>query len=286
MESLNYSRQLAGQCLDSLAFPGLESWKRRLLSNAVSLHEKSTKFILPDGGRIFDDVELRSLDESVTLRLPFPCIALEYHSNGLERKHDEPIGLVNGVPQYESDSFVSAPKRIVYAREVEWFILVNIAFFTKTDGLWRLMPECYIPTTNYLKRDVSLLGRPGIVCGVRDPRAMSADYMDEVGALMAFLNVLQCSNVKIEKKQAKKEGKQVKSALPFDSYHVLTIDSHKSVGFGCGTSFNHRSPREHLRRGHIRRLNDGRKVWVNATVVSAGKGFGVVAKDYAMREFA
>lgn len=284
MGPLNYSRQLASNCLDSLEVPDIEPWKRRLFSAVVSLHEKSTKFMLPDGGRIFDDIELRSLDETVTLRLPFPKIALEYHSNGRIRNSDDPIGLVDGVYQYESDSFISAPKRIVYATEKDGFIIVNIAFCTKSDGVWRLLPECYIPTTNYLRRDINFNGRPGIACIMGDKKSIASDYMDEIGAVMAFLNVLQCSNVRIEKKPAKRDGKHVKSALQFDSYHVLTVDSKKIVGPSGGTSFNHRSPREHLRRGHIRRINDGIKVWVNATVVSSGKGFGIVAKDYAMRD--
>ena len=51
-------------------------------------------------------------------------------------------------------------------------------------------------------------------------------------------------------------------------------------------SGHHRSPREHLRRGHIRRLADGRRIWVNAAIVGAGKGVGVVSKDYALRHAA
>lgn len=45
------------------------------------------------------------------------------------------------------------------------------------------------------------------------------------------------------------------------------------------------SPREHLRRGHIRRLEDGRKFWINAAVVAAGNG-GKIHKDYGIRRAA
>jgi hypothetical protein len=34
----------------------------------------------------------------------------------------------------------------------------------------------------------------------------------------------------------------------------------------------HRSPREHLRRGHIRIYQSGRRIWVNSTLVNAGVG--------------
>jgi hypothetical protein len=45
---------------------------------------------------------------------------------------------------------------------------------------------------------------------------------------------------------------------------------------------SHCSPREHLRRGHIRRIAGNRCVWVNSCVVAAGSRFGV-SKDYTMR---
>jgi len=66
---------------------------------------------------------------------------------------------------------------------------------------------------------------------------------------------------------------------PFDDYHILTIESPKAAASDGGHGGSHRSPREHLRRGHIRRLEDGRKLWINATVVNAGVG-GKVSKDY------
>jgi hypothetical protein len=97
-----------------------------------------------------------------------------------------------------------------------------------------------------------------------------------------MLNALACSNVHIERSEPKKSSKKIKSALPFDTYHILTIDVPGNSGGGMATG-SHRSPREHLRRGHIRRLGDGRRIWVNATVVAAGRGAGVVTKDYAIR---
>jgi len=96
---------------------------------------------------------------------------------------------------------------------------------------------------------------------------------------------LSCRNVHTEKSLPKKTSVAMnagkKNAVPFDAYHYLVIDTaKKSESSGVGGS--HASPREHLRRGHIRRLADGRRIWVNATVVSVGNG-GVVEKDYVMR---
>ena len=268
--------------MDMLTVPSIEPELRALFSSVLDLHGASTKFILPEGGRLYDDKELRALDESAQIRLPYPYVALEYHSNGRERTLDEPVGLVNGIPQYEGDDFVSAPKRVVYARERAGYIVATIAFWTRHDGVWRVLPECAIPNIGYLDRGASILGRPAIKVKFQDPRIPMSDYMDELGALLCFLNVLQCSNVHVERSEPKKAGKKVKAALPFDAYHVLTIDVFGKTG-GAAATGDHRSPREHLRRGHIRRLADGRRIWVNATVVAAGRGAGVVSKDYLVR---
>lgn len=283
MEHLNYSRQLVTHCMDMLAIPSLDLERRALVSSVVDLHGTSTKFILPAGGRLYDDKELRALDESVSLRLPYPYICLEYHSNGKERAEDEPIGFLNCVPQYETKDFAKAPKRVVYARERSGYIVVTVAFWTSHDGAWRILPECSIPVTGYIDRGLPLFnGRVAIKAGFADSRVPLSDYMDEIGTLLCFLNVLQCSNVHVERSESKKAGKKVKAALPFDTYHILTIDVPGKAGDGFSTG-GHRSPREHLRRGHIRRLADSRRIWVNATVVAAGRGAGVVTKDYALR---
>ena len=106
---------------------------------------------------------------------------------------------------------------------------------------------------------------------------------EPAAALLSMLNALGCSNVHIERSESKNSGKKIKAALPFDAYHVLTIDVPGRHGERTGAGGDHRSPREHLRRGHIRRLADGRRIWVNATVVSVGRGAGVVTKDYTVR---
>lgn len=105
-----------------------------------------------------------------------------------------------------------------------------------------------------------------------------------VADLCFTFEVFSCANVvaidhsppKFINQQRVKKGK-----LPFYSYKTLHItgQSKEKSENTCGT---HASPRLHLRRGHIRRYSDGKKVWVTAHLVG-DKSKGFVGKDYEVR---
>lgn len=100
----------------------------------------------------------------------------------------------------------------------------------------------------------------------------------------ASIEVFSCSNVatvehrtpKLINDKRKKKGKPL-----FFSYRTLQVtgDSAAKETTGKGT---HASPRLHLRRGHIRRLPDGRRVWVTSCLVG-DKTKGFAAHDYKVR---
>lgn len=79
MDHLNYGRSLAKHAKEMLYSGKFSGYYRSTLEGIINLHETSEKFLLPEGGRIFDDLGLRALDDSVELRLPFERICLEYH---------------------------------------------------------------------------------------------------------------------------------------------------------------------------------------------------------------
>lgn len=105
------------------------------------------------------------------------------------------------------------------------------------------------------------------------------------GILRTALCAMQCVNItatecvppKKLQKARQKRGKQ-----PLFSYWTLDIDiprfNHNTNDLG-GT---HRSPRLHLRRGHIRQLASGNYCWVQPHVVG-NKKLGVVHKDYSVK---
>lgn len=271
MEHLNYCRQLALQAMNLLSIPSMDAASRPYFVQALDLCAASQKFILPLNGVLLDDVELRALDPDMELRLPHQFIAIEYRSESIA----------------EEWAPVRSTKRIVFARETDDGILISPAAYLDADGTWAMYGTVVLPRYGSFARPTSgpvwinklrVVSTPDVLA---DPR----DFDSEVSVVLSFLNALACSNVHIERSEPKNAGKKIKAALPFDTYHVLTIDVPGRPGERTGAGGDHRSPREHLRRGHIRRLADGRRVWVNATVVSAGSG-GAVKKDYALRRAA
>ena len=259
-----------------LAIPSQPPENKRILSHMIDLARASQKFLLPEGGRLYDDPEYRALDETQPLRLPFPFIALEYHRPR---------------PDFMSAGDVWPTKALMFARERDEAIVVSIAIWNDATGCWGPMPEASIPRVGFLDRSVRRVLGPGYDGEVKalvpmriwkaDRRIPDSDYAQELGSLLCFLNVLQCGNVHVEKSGGStvRRSMATRKALPFDDYHILTIESPKAAASDGGHGGSHRSPREHLRRGHIRRLEDGRKLWINATVVNAGVG-GKVSKDY------
>lgn len=253
MQTLNYCRQ-ATQSLRNSEITNLRADVRQECTTAINTIHKATKFLLPDGGRMLPDSELRGLDGIDRLSLPFQTIALEYGLSG------------------------SKEKRITLATERDDDIALQHIF---GDGMsW--IPTCTI----LMPRDTPFLLKYGPYKGLPDVLPLDPECPFEISvepavALLSLLNALACTNVRIDRIEQKKLGKKIKSALPFDTYHILTICSSVSKGSGSATGV-HGSPREHLRRGHIRRLANSNRVWVNATVVSAGHG-GVVSKDYRIK---
>lgn len=213
----------------------------------------ASKFLLPDD-IVFQELagpDFRGLPSDLELRLPFPQVLLEI-----------PISRGGG-------------GLLIYAWETDLVIRASAASSKRQE--WSPVEFCgALPRKDFVHPD------GGLRMAVESPSQKSSQWVLE--AVVAFCSLLACSNVRaeplpVDPKLAKAAAKR--GALPFDTYHVLTVGTASSgaqrLGHGGG-----RSPREHLRRGHIRRLEDGRRLWVNATVVNPGVG-GTVTKAYAVK---
>lgn len=245
----------------------------------AQIARRAVKFILPYEGRLYDNLTLSSLNETEPLHLPFPCIALEYtrENPSYQREIDK-----EGRFDYSSKTIVFAMDDDPNGSHIE----MCIAPWIDRMRLWVPRPPAFIPKTGYLSRSVhNRDGRPNIVFEITDAE-LQRDYYQELDALMGFLNLLQCHNVHIEQLPARQKTVRRKhEILPFDSYHILTVDtaSRERAGHdGPDRVHDRHSPREHLRRGHIRRLADGRRLWINAMVVAAGNSGGKIYKSYRL----
>lgn len=106
--------------------------------------------------------------------------------------------------------------------------------------------------------------------------AKSAKY------LCHYLAVLACTNVEKQENKPPKfiNAKRIKKGkIPFFSYWTLHLKQPGRESSVVGRS--HASPRLHLRRGHIRRLPNGKSVWVIHCLVG-NKSAGIVQKDYSL----
>ena len=280
-EHLNYCRQVVKQFSAEVKVPFAPPGVTQFKSHCIDLARASQKFILPDGGMLYDDPAYRALDDSTPLSLPYPTIAIEF------TRSPEFVG---GRAHQVAGNW-QPPKSLLFARERGDDIVVTVVVWLPSANLWVPYPEVCLPRVGYLDRTSGAGGRalvklaPAHGGGFRQSPIPGSDYMDEINALLSMLNILQCRNVRVEKSEVSKARKAMhagkKNALPFDSYHILCLDAPLEADDGAAAG-SHRSPREHLRRGHIRRLADGRRIWVNATVVAVGRG-GMVSKDYMMR---
>lgn len=296
MQPLGYLRKADAECRKLLEImlpiaPQYAQEAQDILENA----KQAVKFLMPENGKIFDS-HFKALPEK--LHLPFPKIVIEYQCLAEGGVAEEVFGKKATTP---------AKKRIIYAEQQGGVIMVVsiVAFCLSTGGeSWQVQPyyagimtnemvqpfeEVKKPPEAALGKDIKNVFTKFIDMGGMAKRAHGdtweqnayVDMLDESGAVLSLIEALSCKNVGVEKLPMRKmnKGAAKRGALPFDQYHVLTVGGlSKSTRESGGAQ--HRSPREHLRRGHIRRLDTG-NIWVNSTVVNAGIG-SKIEKTYSL----
>jgi hypothetical protein len=278
MEPLNYCRQLEIQLQESTKL--YEAWDKLWLQNYSSKYDETpvpseaaksflaeskqaTKFIFPKGGVIIDDPEFRGIDGLEKISLPFEKIIIEMET-GIE----------------------STPKVIILAEQNEEQIICKDAWFYTKSKKWVVHGGDGISIDRadpFLVNGENMSGERARE-QLRKFKMYMGGHTMSTGPVLCLINALACSNVSTEKIETRPTRKKAKQhAIGFDIYHHLTITpAHVGKVGGGQSSRDSRLVREHLRRGHIRRLNDGRRIWVNAAVVNAGIG-AKVSKDYVIR---
>lgn len=274
--------------------------------------EDAQHFVMPDNGELFDD-NLRGI-ASMQIRLPFKSLTVEYYvrdfcgdstRNVEARKRvilacetglDNPIsfmgemlGRARGILTDE------CPKGIVvtaaYCHDGAWVL---------DSGMW-VLPEAWDNDCGV--GDKVRFNGSSVCCGTwqallprgidyahnRHPHLTDTEIMHdittEIGVLLEFLEAMSCSNVgtTVHQEAAKNNEKRVRQGkVPVWETKILTVEVPRTAGRGVSQGGSHASPKQHLRRGHIRRLPSG-NIWVNSCVVGSPEN-GNVEKIYALKK--
>lgn len=290
MEAINFLRSILEKHRKHRFVPKIYAEELLQARNAV-------KFILPKEGKIFN-TGFKGLPDK--LRLPYPKIVLEFDRTINEVQREVLVGeghLLN-VPEEQA---IMERLLVIVSQEGEGVINLRqvslIKGSTEADDIWSFLPAmvsispergvCNGPgdTGMYVVSVTSDIPDTGDI----DRETLNAGLSIVIGpatvALCELIEALACRNVKPQALPVRKVGKssKKKGALTFDEYHVLTVDVNRgsgSTGTGAG---ERRSPREHLRRGHIRRYASGVNIWIQSTVIGAGSG-GMIVKDYRVKK--
>ena len=215
-------------------------------------------FNMPENGLIFGKENLKTND----LYIPFNdfCIAT-YHNEG----------------------YLGNAKSLIFISKNTWFDFngaerIYAFFFASNLNMWALMPF-YAVIESFENIKVFEMGEKTEDKGKL--QSMAQVSADLILIMKELINALSCRNVEqtiIQKCDAALNARRInKGKLPLCEERILTIKVNVKQVIGTRTG-THSSPRQHLRRGHIRRLETG-NIWVNACVVGSSKK-GVIKKSY------
>lgn len=242
--------------------------------DAVSWMLKSgQKFFLPTSGSLLDISVLKE-EYNDLIKLPYPVCVLEFAGD---------------IKKSISDELIYPKSYILILREAPLGGIIIQSIYEV--GGW----YCISPHTVFLERinasnnsyEIKVTPTLDVHKKLLDDNGYSQNSMlDDVNldicVASEFMIAVNTKNVtkdkilpseKLNKKRCK-NGKE-----PYDSYWVLDIlkEEHERVVNG-GT---HSSPRQHFRRGHLRRLQNGDVVWVRHCLVG-NRNLGVVDKSYSL----
>jgi hypothetical protein len=281
----NYAAQAIADLTDRTTVLNDSNEKRLAMSFYTDKIKDSVKFAIPDNGRIFDD-ELKGVNFT-SIRLPYPITVVECFQKTDKIEYRELYN--HGIVSF---------KRLILA--FEWvdenedifFTIVPFTGFNRLESKekWSTSPVvftapcqnnenvCYIEKFSDQFYDIFLeeQGKISLDQSIND-------IYEDVRIFMELIEALSCKNVEqsVIQQASPKNAQRIKShKLPIYETKFLTIKAtrSKTEKNKIGIAGSHATPRQHLRRGHIRRLESG-NIWVNSCVVGDSEK-GVIKKDY------
>jgi hypothetical protein len=234
-------------------------------------------FALPDGGLIFDGGSKGLY--GVELNLPFDICTLEICTPEFDYGKKQVILLIDD-PKNEAIviyQILSMPDNGEH---------IGTPLFLPNQAGARIYKTEFIDLVGDPK--IEMLDWTGKCPGVNDPNETSetitlcrSSISTAAKYVLEFLEAMSCKNVETVtyQKASPNNAQRIKSRkAPIYETKILSLVMPQKVTKGEKLFGTHASPRQHLRRGHIRRLDTG-NIWVNACVVGDASN-GIINKQY------
>lgn len=290
--------------------PKLHPMDQAMLETIIDTADKAPKFILPDEGRLLErDKQALFKDEQLdTLHLPFPEMVIEYpvaYSKGENFDPKEAARSTKRLAILIDLKHLATRLKVPFPAGMDVGIMVvPISYYDEMD-FWVPMPAAgvlnstddEVPDHAYSNLSYQVVAwLPHMLNGAAKKARKTEDEMlkhmhndvnSECCAVIDMLQIMQCSNVKATKlntvNTSVNRKRASKGKTPLFEYHVLAVDlagvnSHVGIRPTYEPS-DRKSPRQHLRRGHIRQCHSGKRVFVQAAMVGSR---GQVSKTYAV----
>jgi len=242
-------------------------YKKTSLAEMYNNINKGQHFLLPNNGLILNNKGVTLYE--LTLHLPFPKMTIEFH-------------IENSV----YDRAVS-----IY-RELPNGIYCNLMIYNKN---WALVPfgifineECGPKKSGFIFQRTNMLGYE---TSKDENQGLEKETIEPLRAMMLtpiqeLLEALSCNNVYTETlgefNHKKKNDKLIKQGkLPSYETKILVVDSSAKLVDKTDLGGTHASPRQHLRRGHIRRYSTY-NIWINNQVIGKASD-GIIEKSYEVK---
>jgi hypothetical protein len=231
----------------------------------------SQKFIVPDAGRLTDGTPISKFQD--VMNLPFDRVALL-------REID--VGKKDGDIITQQICIAVAPYVLGFVNDCADLYIVDCLQVPGIKDAWAPSRPigvqwllgggaCIFEIDGAIEEERSLIG-------YADTHEKGFGALNGLTELMLMLSLSNVTTKTIIAPEAINRKRQRNGKLPLYDYHVLLIDGKETCSRESSDSTD-RSIRSHFRRGHIRRLNDGRRVWVKQAYVH-GRTAGFVDKDY------
>lgn len=254
---------------DAENFSKFDTHSLGVISKIKQCLEQCQNFAVEDSGRILNAGWGQLTNDA---KLPFPAISIEYFNPDKTQLN----------------------KHFILATQLPNELQIY-SFFALSNNQWHLSPISGVLSINknikksYLNGDIS---HKTLIPWMM--KELDSEIIDMITALstidmsvvLELMEALICRNVYIETlekgEHKKKNERRIKQGkIPLYETKILVVNpAYKEID-KTDLGGTHASPRQHLRRGHIRRYATY-SVWINNTVVGKAEN-GIITKSYDVK---